>query len=72
MAKYLFKYNKTNSISPLVLFYGLKETEYALSYVFNPENLMPVRQLNRNARVVCSLGRVYHLEILFLPMLKSL
>ncbi len=28
MAKYLYKYNNTNDISSLALFYGLKETEY--------------------------------------------
>lgn len=57
MAKYLYKYNNTNGNSFLALFYGLNETEYTLSYVFNPENLKPVKQLNRNARFVCSLGQ---------------
>jgi len=40
MAKYLYKYNNTNGISFLALFYGLNETEYALSYVFNPVKIL--------------------------------
>ncbi len=72
MAKYLYKYNNTNGNSFLALFYGLNETEYTLSYVFNPENLKPVKQLNRNARFVYSLAGVSNSNLISSKVKNSL